>query len=150
MLRDNSDAILDELQKLNENLQNLPGGDTVVNQGDTSVDQDKTVKVSEPSEETTANYFSTGRNGSVLSSTTDWERVPLGVIVKQVSVRATDDIEVAFRDPNQRESAIIPVSASETPFNMGDGDLPLETAHVWLRKGTNATSDPEVQLIARK
>lgn len=103
------------------------------------------VQVNEPTDENTARYFSTGAT-PVAVDVTDYERLPFGFMASEVSIRHSDDIVVAFRNPHQFPSAAI-TSRGEATFTFG-GDPPLETAFMWVKKADSASSDPTIEVLA--
>lgn len=160
-IKDTDDELVKQLKLLNRQLAAQSGGksvtvnegDTTIKEGDTTVNQGDTIRnidLSSPNDETTANYFSTGASPLVLDSADGWEKLPIGILAAQISIRFDQDIEVAFRNPNDRTSAIIGLRSTESPFSIGSGDLPIATAWIWMRKSDSSDPDANIQVIARK
>jgi len=73
----------------------------------------------------------------------DWERVDLGFVADSIDLRFTDDVTVAFKEPDQQNAAITYTSDLQSVT-----DIPAETHYVWLKRAESAESDPTVQLEA--
>jgi hypothetical protein len=98
----------------------------------------------QPRSGNTATYFSTGPEPVEVASD-DWQRVDFGRVLSEVTIRHTDDIDVAFRNPQNTESAAIPLD-DVGEFSMG-GRPPLNSAYVWVRQQSSAATTPTVVIV---
>ena len=132
---DNDDAVVKLLGIIARNTGGLDGvelheGDVTI-QGDQQGDQSV--------------YITSGENG-VLVDETQWNDIELGINARVVNIRFTDDIDLAFRNPHERGSRIIPLVADESPFTIGDS-RGINASEIWLRKASTAEEDPLVHFI---
>ncbi|RLM47458.1 hypothetical protein DVK00_02825 [Haloarcula sp. Atlit-47R] len=115
------------------------------------VNRTQNISTSRPSDENTADYFSNGPNPIRVESKEEFTRLPLGLLAAQVSIRTDDDLVVAFATPEDEGNHLL-VRTQDSPFGMGSGETPLNTAFVWLKKAPTAsdTSDATVYLVAQE
>lgn len=106
-------------------------------------------QVTEPTQQNTATYFSTGER-PVLVDETEWSPpIGFGFLAETINIRFTDALAVAFAEPYTRGSQAIALSAEESPMTIG-GAGGLQTAFMWVKKSDSAEEDPLVQIIAYK
>jgi hypothetical protein len=108
----------------------------------------RNVDVHTPNDENTGIYFSSGSTPIVLSDTTEWKRFDFGVLATAVNIRSTDEIEITYQRPDGGLRDIIHLSNKALPFSDG-GQAGVGSAFLWVRKAESASSNPEVQVIAR-
>lgn len=140
-LGDSQDAVIDLLEIIAHNTGGLDGesGDHIsieqnIEQGETG-DGDPT-------------YFTTGTVGAEV--TDEWEDLPFGFNAKTVNLRFDDDILLAFNNPHERGSWIIPLNADESPFTIGNAHRGIDTDEIWLKQQDSATTTPTAHIIAYK
>lgn len=150
------DDAVDQMAKSLKNIERyiamngLGGGSKQGNSGSDSSGGGSTgpPDMSKPSPENTARYFSTGPN-PVAVEDTQFDYIGFGLMAEVVNIRFTDDIDIAFADPEQRRSNIITLKANESPFTIGT-DFGINSAFMWVRKAESATNDPTMNVIAFK
>ena len=108
----------------------------------------RNVDVHSPNDENTGIYFSSGSTPIVLSDTTEWKRFDFGFLATAVNIRSTDEIEITYQRPDGGLGDIIHLSNKALPFSDG-GQAGVGSAFLWVRKAESASSNPEVQVIAR-
>jgi len=108
----------------------------------------RNVDVHSPNDENTGIYFSSGSTPIVLSDTTEWKRFDFGFLATAVNIRSTDEIEITYQRPDGGLGDIIRLSNKALPFSDG-GQAGVGSAFLWVRKAESASSNPEVQVIAR-
>lgn len=135
----------------NKVVRNIEQDRTVNADRDVDVENTRTVNqdvsLDKPNDQNTAKYFTTGISPITLSSTSDWERFYFGFIASTVNIRASDAIDVAFSDPSMGGGTATRLASSDLPFAIG-GDNGIDSAYVWVRKASSASSDPDVRIIA--
>lgn len=110
-----------------------------------------TYNTSEPSEENQPrNWFSSGPSAILLSTTdTGWQRVDFGFIARAVQVRFDGPVELAPRDPNKvTPPTFLPAPSGDWGTYEIGGSPPIQTAFLWLRAHSSATSDVSVYVEA--
>jgi hypothetical protein len=150
-MRDNFDLMVQRLGRLVELLEQQELETTVTNvnepadgtAGNDSPDQPRT---DEPNEENVPMYFSTGPAPLAVKNTDRWERLDFGLVASTVNVRTTDDVLLAFANPN-RSGPQFKIRGSESPFTIG-GDAGIDTAFMWIKQAESAQNTPEVEIIA--
>lgn len=128
-LRDTQDEILEQLKLLNRNLARRFGDQ----QTQTAAD--------------TPGYFTTGPNGLTLDDTNEFEEMQFGFIAQTVNLRFSDNVEVAFANPNRNSGKAIPFVAEESPVTLG-GFAGVDAPKLWIRKAQTASNDVEAHVIA--
>lgn len=110
-------------------------------------------KVNPPSEDGEAprpsvaeRYFSTGPSGVEVTAD-EWRRFEFPWVAHSGSIRATDDILVAFDKPHGEPSRHISMLAEELPFSLGS-EAAVPSDRMWVKRGPDATTDPEVHIVA--
>ncbi|AAY24957.1 head protein [Haloarcula hispanica virus SH1] len=143
-LRDNEDLLVERLGRLVDVLETKEFGDTTVERSVTqNIDRTRT---DSPNNENQPIYFSTGPEAIAVENTEEWERLDFGIVAETVNIRTTDDIDIAFADPN-KNGPVIRVREGESPFTIG-GDAGIESAFIWLRQAETASNTPGIQIIA--
>jgi len=153
-MRDNFDLMVKRLGRLVEILEQKELGTTVttVNETGDRTRQDAPdggsgqARTDQPTEKNTPTYFSTGAAPLAVDNTDKWERLDFGLVAKTVNIRTTDDILLAFSNPN-RNGPEITVRGAESPFTIG-GSAGIDSAFLWLKQAESAQGTPEVQIIA--
>lgn len=135
-LRDTQDEILEELRRLNRNLSGRKNGSSKTSQ-----------KATARGDLSTPNYFTTGPAGMDLTSTVEYEQVEFGFEAQTVNVRFTDNVEIAFANPEANSGKVIPFVAEESPVTLG-GYAGVDAPKLWIRKATTAAADVEAHVIA--
>lgn len=149
-IRDNSDALLDRLDRVATALENREFGTS----SSTNVDVEKTYNIETGDTDAEAVYYSTGPNPILLDESSFGDAVTFGFQARTINIRTTDDLMVAFKKPSG-EGAHIFVGGhgafgTDTPprsFTIG-GDAGIDTASLWLKKAPSASSDPQIMVIA--
>jgi len=142
LIQDNQDEILRLLKQIESNTA-ASGGNTIINNQRTDT----------PNDDNTPTYFTTGSDRLRVERTESWARIDLEIVASTINIRTTDDIEVAFANPNKRAPAITVrnnENINESPFTIGTGGASINTAFVWVRKADTATENPEIEIIAYK
>ena len=151
---DNEDKMIDRLDRLVRVLEAKEFGGT-------NADIDKTVNnnvtknvtntvnqdLTEPTDNNTPNYFTTGAKPLAVDSAETWQRLDFGLVAETVNIRTTDDIDIAFKNPNNNSSTVIRVRGNESPFTIG-GDAGIESAFLWIKEAATASDTPGIQIIA--
>jgi len=154
-VRDNFDLMVRRLGRLVELLEQQELGTTVTNidqapDGSTGSEapenSDDQPRTDQPTEENTPTYFSTGAAPLAVDNTEKWERLDFGLVAKTVNIRTTDNVLLAFSNPN-RNGPKITVRGTESPFTIG-GSAGIDSAFLWLKQAESAQNTPEVQIIA--
>lgn len=143
---DNIAELVDQLKRLNRNLDGGGGGDTTIEE---TVNIDGGAGAFET--DGNAVYFTTGRSGMTLDSgSDDWEEVEFGFQARTINMRFDVPMYVSFVSPFDRGSAIIPLDpAADAPFTIGgDGGGGIDTENIWLKSAEDTDEDPLVHLIA--
>lgn len=130
---------VDELSRREESSQNQ-------SQAAPQRDREAAPQLSEPSRENTGSYFTTGPNPLVVD-VGEFRQMRFGLLARTVNLRFTDDIDVAFRPPFENDSAVISLTAAESPFTIG-GEVGIDTGFMWVRQADTAAGAPQLQVIA--
>ncbi|ALJ99690.1 head protein [Haloarcula californiae icosahedral virus 1] len=144
-MRDNQDLLVKRLGRLVNVLESKEFGGTTTVDKDLDVTKNVT-RTDEPNEDNTPDYFSTGKDRVLVPDTEEWERLGFGIVAKTVNVRTTDDVLLAFANPNTN-GPTFKIRSNESPFTIG-GDAGIDTAFMWLKKAESAQNDPAVEIIA--
>lgn len=137
-IQDTEEEIVRQLRRLNQNLSDT-GGDTHIDieEGGSGAAETDGTPV----------YMTTGEGGVTVDG--EWDEIELGFAARTANLRFDQDLLVAFNEPYDRASRIIPLEASESPFTIGgDGANGIDTDEVWLKRAETAAEDPLVHLIA--
>jgi len=148
-MRDNLDLLVKRLGRLLDVLEGKEFGKTVT-RTEKNVTVNNEVRTDEPSGDNTPNYFSTGKERVAVENVESWERLDFGIAARVLNIRTTDDIVVAFANPN-RSGPEIKVrqgdATQESPFVIG-GDVGIDTAFLWVKQAETASGTPGIELIA--
>lgn len=73
----------------------------------------------------------------------DGQKIDLGAIWDRINLRFTDQIRIAFKSDDD-QTRTITYDADDSPVT----GLAVETQYIWLKRGPDATTNPEVQIEA--
>lgn len=148
-MRDNMDRMVRRLGRLLDVLEQQEFGRTVTNVEE-NVTVTNEVRTDEPNSDNTPNYFATGPDRVAVKNTEQWERLDFGIVARVVNIRTTDDILVAFADPN-KSGPVLKIrkgdTTNESPFVIG-GDVGIDTAFVWVKQADTASETPGIEVAA--
>lgn len=92
-------------------------------------------------------YFSTGP--SPITAPEEWRRVDFGNYVSRITIRdVSDDIVISFVKPWDNPRAHINLERAKTPYTLGDGDDPIDSDVMWIRRDPSVNSDVDVEINA--
>lgn len=128
-MKDNLDKLVSRLGRLVDVLESKEFGKSVT---ETQTTVNRTVNLTEPSNENTSEYFSTGKDPiSVDYADKELHRIGFGFVAKTVNIRSDIPLYVAFANPSN-DGNFIPLGSSDLPFTIG-GSEGIGSAYLWLR-----------------
>lgn len=85
-----------------------------------------------------------------ITASTDKKEGNLGLVCDTIAIRdLTDELLVAFKDPDEHEDAWITVEAADSPFVLS-GVYGIATNRIWYKRGPNASADHDFNVLAVK